>query len=337
VARRLDLARGLVSSVSLVGLVGGASAHAAPVPGDEDRRDVHVLRRSADDAVRALAPRFSESEPAASRLVGAYVALDPSVTEATALAACDDDGDPVVMITQAFFELMASLADTAVADVAAPHDAHARVAATYPRLPRVEAYAALLAAQTQSAAPERARPVEPAPGTFTGPSGAASAELEGRLYDAMIESVVAVELAHLARGDVLCAHPTPTREAADADWSPAEAAAAREMALLPARDGAALQQRAIDAEILAASVMARARAPRDGALVVHRFLAAVEAHDAHRNAVPYLATHPLEALAFEAFRASWHAASDTTGAAPAAPSPPAHGTGHPAPPHRRFP
>lgn len=135
----------------------------------------------------------------------------------------------------------------------------------------------------------------------------------------------------------MCAHPTPTREAADAEWSPAEAAAAREMAHRPAHDGAALAERAVDAEVLAASVMARARAPRDGALVVHRFLAAIEAHDAHRSAVAYLATHPLEALAFEAFRASWSAAGDSTGVAPATPSPPAHGAGHPAHPHRPFP
>lgn len=333
-ARRLALSLPLAGLVGLAGLLGSATAHAAPVPGDEDRRDVHVLRRSADDAVHELAPSFAESEPAASRLVGVYVALDPSVTEATAIAACDDDGDPVVMITQAFFELMASLAETAVADVEAPRDPGARAAETYPRLPRVEAYAALLAAETQPARPERVRPVQPAPGTFAGPAGSAAAEVEGRLYDAMIESVVAVELGHLARGDVLCANPTPTRESADAEWSPAEAAAAREMARLLARDGGALRERSVDAEVLAASVMARARAPRDGALVVHRFLAAIAARDAHHSAIAYLATHPLEALSFEAFRAAWRAASDAAGAVPATPAQPAPGHAHRAHPRR---
>lgn len=305
----------------------------------EDRtRDVNVLRRAADDALQTLVPKVAAAaEGAAPRVVGAYVALDPSVTEATALAACDDDGDPVVMITAAFFELMASLADTAVADVTAPPPATAKGGAavdTYPHLPRVEAYAALLAVETSVAiGTSRVRPVGPAPGTFEAPATPQAEQMAARLYEAMIEAVVAVELGHLARGDVVCAHPTPTREAADGEWSAAEAEAARQVASLGIRAGSGTRERAIEAEILAARVMREAHQPRDGALVVHRFLAEIEArepHGDHRSAIAYLATHAGAALAFEAFRAAWHTSGD------ALPQPPPRRTGeaHPRHPHR---
>ena len=112
---------------------------------------------------------------------------------------------------------------------ARPSRVHARAPPeVYPRLPRVEAYAALLAAETRSAKDAAAmRPVPPAPGTFETATDATAASLKAPLYDAMIDAVVAVEVARLALGDVVCAHPTPTQEAADADWSPAEARAAR--------------------------------------------------------------------------------------------------------------
>jgi hypothetical protein len=331
-------------AVALVASAALAIALAPVTARAEDRaRDVNVLRRSADDALQTLLPTVAKvvtaAEGAAPRVVGAYIALDPSVTEATALAACDDDGDPVIMITAAFFELLASLADTAVADVTAPPPATAAVKGSapldvYPRLPRVEAYAALLAVETSVAiGTSHVRPVAPAPGTFEAPAAPQAEQMAARLYEAMIDSVVAVELGHLARGDVVCAHPTPTREAADGEWSAAEAEAARQVAMARMRSGSGTRERDIDAEILAARLMREAHQPRDGALVVHRFLAEIEArepHGEHRPAIAYLATHAGAALAFEAFRAAWHASGE------ALPQPPPRRTSeaHPRRPHR---
>ena len=159
----------------------------------------------------------------------------------------------------------------------------------------------------------RVRPVGPAPGTFEAPATPQAEQMAARLYDAMIESVVAVELGHLARGDVVCAHPKPTREAADAEWSPAEAEAARQVAIARLEAGSGTRERDIDAGILAARLLREAHQPRDGALVVHRFLAALEAREPpgdHRPAIAYLATHAGAALAFEAFRAAWRTAGD---------------------------
>lgn len=124
------------------------------------------------------------------RLVGTYVAFDPDPSDAFAMAACDDDGDHVIVLSHAMLRL--------VADVA-------RLGA------HVEEYAELLA-RSQIAGK---RLVPPPPGSF---DDAPSADVRREA----LAFVVGRELALLRSGALVCAHPTATKEHGDDEWTAAE-------------------------------------------------------------------------------------------------------------------
>jgi hypothetical protein len=144
------------------------------------------------------------------RLVGAYVAFEPSVSDPIAMTACDDDGDYVVVVSDAMLRLVACVARAATYD-----DANSNH--------KVEEYGSFLAV---SQVPGR-RLLPPPPG-FYGPEKAANT-YEDRLTEALA-FVVARELAHLRAGDLVCPKPTATRESGDDQWTASEERKALETA-----------------------------------------------------------------------------------------------------------
>jgi len=127
------------------------------------------------------------------RLAGTYVAFDSDPSDAFAMAACDDDGDHVVVVSHAMLRLVADVARLG---------AHG------------DEYAELLA-RSQLAGK---RLVPPPPGSFDYAPSAASDELRREA----LAFVVGRELALLRAGALVCAHPTATKEHGDDEWTAAE-------------------------------------------------------------------------------------------------------------------
>lgn len=194
------------------------------------------------------------------RLAGTYVAFDADASDAFAMAACDDDGDHVIVLSHAMLRLVADVS-RAQAD-ASPS--------------KIDDYADVVA--RAQIAGRRLAP--PPPGFFDGDIVASPDDLRREA----LAFVVARELAVLRAGDLVCPHPTATKEHGDDEWTDGErrAAFATSKRLYPAassRDDEAI-----------ARVLAAGRTTR-GALGVLRFFARLEAQ---RPAAPpsYLAHHP---------------------------------------------
>lgn len=176
----------------------------APARADEvapglARRDLETF---ADDEVRAMAKLDGRG------LVGLYAAIDPDATDPRAQAACDDDGDPVVVFTTAMLQLAASLATASLADET-----------------RVAEYAAFTArTQARSA---RWLPLPARPGAPAAPSEQRAWE---RRVRGILAFVAAREIERLRAGDLVCPRPTATRERGDAVWTADEARTAAAVA-----------------------------------------------------------------------------------------------------------
>lgn len=239
-------------------------------PGLETQELRQRARAALDALVVGLAPEDRR------KVVGLYVAFDPTASDAVALAACDDDGDPVVVVSDGLLRVL----DT-VASAAAHDDARGSR--------RVEGYASLLAA---SQLPGR-RLLPPPLGFY--PEGEPAPERGGRLAGAL-SFVLARELAHHRAGDVACPRPTPTREHGDDAWTDAEQRAARETARALYAPAAAGRDDARDAE--AASHVLAAGLALEGALAWLRFSRLLE--DARPRApLSALVTHPRSAARLE--------------------------------------
>jgi hypothetical protein len=164
-------------------------------------------------------------------LVGVYVAFDDDPSDVSAMAACDDDGDYVVVVSDALLRLAGFVAEAEAAD---------EVFGTH----AVDEYATFLAETAQSPTHAwGARPVPPPSGFFDslqrGPT--ARQDLERRVREARFHEMVAAVLAHelerLIKGELVCPHPTATHERGDDAWTPGERAQALAVALrLSARE-----------------------------------------------------------------------------------------------------
>lgn len=203
-------------------------ATAATAPAEPPRDVAPGLARpslaaQANQTLDALALELPAT--ARANVLGAYVAVDPDESDPYAMASCDDDGDPVVVLSAAMLEVIARVADAMSGDASEE---------------RLAAWSTTLAR-----APKGARLAPPPPGFYDGPHDPARA---AAARDEALRGVVGGELARLARGHLACAHPTPQREAGDAQWTAAERAFAFELAprLYDARHQA-------DAEPLAAA------------------------------------------------------------------------------------
>jgi hypothetical protein len=212
--RRLALA--VVATVALV--AGRASAD--EVAPDLEPSDLREIARAELKKVVAALPANDQR-----RLVGVYAAFHPDASDPFALAACDDDGDYVVVLSDAMLRL-------------ASHVARAQSYDDANTSRKIEDYAAHVA-RTQI--PGR-RLVPPPPGFYT-------AELAAKTYDDRLREslsfVVARELTHLRAGQITCPKPTATKEAGDDEWSASEHRRALENAgtLYPGRgahDGEAI-------------------------------------------------------------------------------------------------
>ena len=152
------------------------------------------LRQVAGAELRRLARSMSASEQ--KRLVGIYAAFDDDASDPIAQVACDDDGDYVIVLSEAMLRLASYLAHGASDDDSA-------------------AYARFVA---HSQVPGRR--LLPPPAGFFG-TRLPGTTFESRLREAL-SFVIARELAHLRAGDLTCDHPTATHEHGDDAWTAPE-------------------------------------------------------------------------------------------------------------------
>lgn len=234
---------------------------------------VRDLRARADLEMRAIVAALPAAEE--ERVAGIYLAFAPDETDPTALAACDDDGDYVVVISDAMLRL--------VEYVSAPEPGDSRSK-------DVTRYARFFAnAQTT-----RDRLVPPPPGFFSD-EGETPASRERA--DGAMSFLLARELTHARLGELTCPHPTRTRERGDDEWTRAEATRA-DIRLRTMNPGTAER----DGQI--AEHLALAGKKTEGALAILTFFAGVEAVAAQSPYafIPsYLARHPHMAARRAAF------------------------------------
>ena len=267
------LRRLVVSALAVVSLAAGTRIPAPRVAAaDEIAPELETLElrqkalAEAKHLVSDLAPNDRR------RLVGVYVAFDPNAADPSAMVACDDDGDYVVVLTDAMLRLVSIVARAQSDDEST--GAHATLD-----------YASFLA-QSQIGG----RRLLPPPAGFYASQEPGVAQ-EIRLREAL-SFVLARELTHLRAGDLICPHPTATHEDGDDVWTAAEARRALETA--PAIYGVtATRVRARDEEAIT-RVLDGGRSEL-GALALLRFFARLETDRPSapgRFAPTYLVQHP---------------------------------------------
>jgi hypothetical protein len=208
------LGLGLVAIVGMA-IVPGSIERSAQAQSVDPAPQVHasVLRHAASLEFVAMMKRLPPE--AKQTLIGAYVAFDESPTDVSAMTGCDDDGDYVVVVSDALLRLAGFVAEAAASD---------EIYGTN----RVDDYAAFLAdAASRSGPKSPVRPVPPPPGFFdrqAGPASKALARFElGRArFREIVAAIVSHELAELLQRHLVCAHPTPTHEQGDDQWTSEE-------------------------------------------------------------------------------------------------------------------
>lgn len=196
------------------------------------------------------------------KLRGLYAAFDPNVSDPSVMAACDDDGDYVIVVSDAMLRLAAFLA---------------RLEAN-----QLEEYADFLVRNQVSGK----RLLPPAAGTF--PNGV-DAKNEER-WTAIVAFLYARELGALRGGDLVCPNPTTTKERGDDTWTAAEqsVAAIGARALYPGKQ--------LERDRDAIAELSSAGQDEAGALVLLQFFARFEGNRASASAIPtYLTLHPRSA------------------------------------------
>lgn len=240
------------------------------------------LRQKAQAELRRVFGVLAEKDRR--RLVGTYLAIDPSPSEPIAQAACDDDGDYVVVVSDAMLRLVANVARAQAydeGDIASRH---------------VEEYASYIG-RVQN--PGR-RLLPPAPGFYAGGKPAPTAD--ERMREALA-FVVAREIAVLRAGDLVCPHPTATKEHGDDEWTESEQKRARETAqrIYPNPNGAMAR----DDEAIATTE--GAGRSLEGAIGLLRFFAQLEIQRTISMGLfvpPYHTTHPGPSVRLAAARAA---------------------------------
>jgi len=207
------------------------------------------------------------------RLTGVYVAFDPNANDPSAMVACDDDGDYVIVVTDAMLRLVSIVAR-----------AQSYAEANGGR--SIEDYAAFVA---RVQVPGR-RLLPPPPGFYTAQQ--ASPTQETRVREAL-SFVLARELTHLRAGDLVCAHPTATHEAGDDEWTAGEQRRALEGA------ASVYPGRAVQRDVEATTRVLDAGRTEQGALGLLRFFAQLEVErvvHTSRFMPTYLLQHPASVM-----------------------------------------
>jgi hypothetical protein len=274
--------------VILLALLAATAAHAevdaAPT---QATRAAHTVASQAGDAlVRALPPLPAQDRE---RLVGLYVAFQADARDPLALAACDDDGDPVVVLSDAMLTLLDGAARALASD---------ELLGTH----ALRDYGALLAAEQRPG--ERLLPPPPAPHADLPRMSKELAERQSSHFRAMVAMLIAHEMAHLSSGDLVCPRPTATHEAGDDTWTPQEHAAA-----LRARGGHDDPRRRLAADVTgtAYAVGAGVREEPLAELLV-RVMAEVERSPRALAAFTYARTHAASTVRAQVLRAAAAAA-----------------------------
>ena len=207
----------MVPALAAIGFLAGAgsglrSAHADEIAPELETLELHQKAQAeAKRLVSDLAPNDRR------RLVGLYVAFDGNASDPSAMAACDDDGDYVVVVTDAMLRLVSVVARAQTYDESNGTRG-------------VEDYASFLALSQVAG-----RRLLPPPPGFYGAQDAGITH-DTRLREAL-SFVIARELTHFRAGDLVCGHPTATHENGDDLWTASEQRHALETAagLYPGR------------------------------------------------------------------------------------------------------
>jgi hypothetical protein len=254
----------LAALVPVLSLTAARVAHADELTPELETLELHQKAQS--EATRLLGSLDPKDQR---RLAGVYVAFDANASDPSAMAACDDDGDYVVVVTDAMLRLASIVARAQSYD--ATNSARS-----------IENYAGFVA---RSQLPGR-RLLPPPPGFYT-------AQKEGTAHEARLREalsfIVSRELSHLRAGDLVCPHPTATRESGDGEWTSSEQRRALERAasLYPGRG----PERDIEATVRILDV----GRSEQGALGLLRFFAQLEIErsvHASRFMPTYLVQHP---------------------------------------------
>lgn len=251
----------------LVGLLASSragDAHADPLAPELETLELH---QTAQNEAKRLVQGLAAGDQR--RLVGLYVAFDPNAGDPSAMVACDDDGDFVIVLTDAMLRLASLVARAQSYDEVNNGRA-------------IEDYAAFVA---RVQLPNR-RLVPPPPGFFVAQKPGTTEDL--RLREALA-FVLARELAHLRAGDLVCPHPTATHERGDDEWSAAEQRRALETA------ASVYPGHPTERDSEATVRMLETGRTEEGALGLLRFFAQLEAErvvHASRFNPTYLVQHP---------------------------------------------
>jgi hypothetical protein len=276
------MARALLAGLGLlVAVLVSPAAAAAELPAPQTT--TMALRAVASQELRAIVAQLSTAERA--RVVGVYVAFDDDAAEVNAMAACDDDGDYVVVLTDA----MLRLADLVSFGRAVDEETGAH---------KLEAYAELLAASQRAGAR-----LLPPPAGFFDVAGDADPSSVRAVYEQRLRetlsAIIARELAHSVRGDLTCPHPTATKEPGDDVWTPSEQRAALELAPRLSNEARGLQR-----EVDALRMAEAAGRTSEGYVAFLTFLAKAAPSPTSTTARLYTKTHGAPARRAEAVRSA---------------------------------
>ncbi len=248
-----------------------ADAPAAPAAPTLSLQAAHAATGDAMKVVLAKLPA-----QALQKLTGVYVAFDPDPRAPLAIAACDDDGDFVVVLSDAMLTLV---------------DAVARAKATDDALgsSKLDAYARLLA---KAQRPGERLLTPPAGFYDAAQSTPEISRAQAKQFRAITTYLVATEIAHMTAGDLVCASPTATHERGDDEWTTKE----RDAALAATRDVHEARHVAT-ADARGAALATEAGEPEGPYIaLLMPLLAAVEASASGRASVPYVEHHQNQAV-----------------------------------------
>jgi hypothetical protein len=256
----------LVVALAAAAALAGAARH---VRADEiaPELETQVLRQKAQAELKRVFAGLSDGDRR--RLAGTYLAVDPDPSDPYAVAACDDDGDYVVVVSDAMLRLVANVARAQSYDEANGSR-------------RIEEYATYVA---RNQIPGR-RLTPPPPGFYTADSPGSTGE--ERLRESLA-FVVTRELVSERAGDLVCPHPTATKEHGDDEWTEKERRVALEAASRLYPGSAAARDAEATARVLDAGRSER------GALGLMRYFEQTETDRATfvpRATPTYLTHHP---------------------------------------------